>query len=151
MDADPYHFGERRAQALAGADEFPSGAAIRDFMPDQHRIFFTRMPYLAPITAGLSLPFTFFISNDAFYFGVLPVLSQVGGHYGVTPLEMARASLMGQPFHLLSPLVPSTYLLVSLAGVELGDHQRHTFGWAIATAAVMSLAAMATLAFPLLR
>jgi len=108
-------------------------------------------PYLAPITAALSLPFTFFISNDAFYFGVLPVLSEVAGHYGVTPVEMARASLMGQPFHLLSPLVPSTYLLVTLAEVELGDHQRHTFLWAVAVCAVMTLAAMATLAFPLLR
>lgn len=108
-------------------------------------------PYLAPITAALSLPFTFFISNDAFYFGVLPVLSEVAGHYGVTPVEMARASLMGQPFHLLSPLVPSTYLLVTLAEVELGDHQRHTFLWAVAVCAVMTLAAMATLSFPLLR
>ena len=107
-------------------------------------------PYMAPITAALSLPFTFFISNDAFYFGVLPVLSEVGGHYGVTPLAIARASLMGQPFHLLSPLVPSTYLLVTLCGVELGDHQRFTFKWAIAAGLVMSLVAMGTLAFPLL-
>jgi CitMHS family citrate-Mg2+:H+ or citrate-Ca2+:H+ symporter len=106
-------------------------------------------PYLAPITAALSLPFTFFISNDAFYFGVLPVLSEVAGRYGIAPVEMARASLMGQPFHLLSPLVPSTYLLVSLAGVELGDHQRHTFAWAALTGLAMTLAAMATLAFPL--
>jgi citrate-Mg2+:H+ or citrate-Ca2+:H+ symporter, CitMHS family len=106
-------------------------------------------PYLAPITAALSLPFTFFISNDAFYFGVLPVLAEAGTHYGITPLEMARASLIGQPFHLLSPLVPSTYLLVTLAGVDLGDHQRFTFRWAIALCLLMAVAAMLTLAFPL--
>jgi CitMHS family citrate-Mg2+:H+ or citrate-Ca2+:H+ symporter len=29
-------------------------------------------PYLAVITGILSMPFTFFLSNDAFYFGVLP-------------------------------------------------------------------------------
>jgi len=61
---------------------------------------------------------------------------------------MARASLMGQPFHLLSPLVPSTYLLVTLAGVDLADHQKFTFRWAVALGVVMSLAAMASLAFP---
>lgn len=106
-------------------------------------------PYMAPITAALSLPFTFFISNDAFYFGVLPILSEAAGHYGIAPVEIARASLMGQPFHLLSPLVPSTYLLATLAGVELADHQRFTARWAVAVGLVMSLVAMATLVFPL--
>lgn len=106
-------------------------------------------PYMAPITAALSLPFTFFISNDAFYFGVVPVLAEAGGHYGIAPIDIARASLVGQPFHLLSPLVPSTYLLVTLAGVELGDHQKFALKWALATCAVLVLVAMATLAFPL--
>ncbi len=59
-------------------------------------------PYLAPITAVISMPLTFFMSNDAFYFGVLPVLSEAAGHYGITPVEMARASIVGQPVHLLS-------------------------------------------------
>ena len=106
-------------------------------------------PHLAPITAALSLPFTFFISNDAFYFGVLPVLAQAGAQHGVEPIAIARASLMGAPFHLLSPLVPSTYLLVSLAGVELGHHQRATILWAVAACAVMTAACLVTGAFPL--
>ncbi len=108
-------------------------------------------PYMAPITAALSLPFTFFISNDAFYFGVLPILAEAAGHYGITPVEIARASLMGQPFHLLSPLVPSTYLLVTLAEVELADHQKFTFKWAIVLGVVMSVVAMLTLTFPFVR
>ena len=33
-------------------------------------------PHLAAITGVLSLPFTFFMSNDAFYFGVLQVLTE---------------------------------------------------------------------------
>lgn len=87
-------------------------------------------PYLAVITAVASMPFTFFMSNDAFYFGVLPILSEAAGQYGITPVEMARASLAGQPVHLLSPLVPSTYLLVGLAKVDFADHQRFTLKWA---------------------
>jgi CitMHS family citrate-Mg2+:H+ or citrate-Ca2+:H+ symporter len=87
-------------------------------------------PYMAPITAVLSMPFTFLISNDAFYFGMLPVLAKSAAEYGLTPMEIARASLVGQQIHLLSPLVASTYLLVGMSGIELGDHQKFMFRWA---------------------
>jgi len=96
-------------------------------------------PYLAVITGILSMPFTFFLSNDAFYFGVMPILTEAASHYGITAAEMARASLVGQPVHLLSPLVPSTYLLVGLAKVEFGDHQRFTLKWTVATSMLMLL------------
>ena len=94
-------------------------------------------PHLALITAVLSMPFTFFLSNDAFYFGVVPILSEAAGAYGISPAEIARASLIGQPVHLLSPLVPSTYLLVGLAKVDFGDHQKFTLKWTIASSLVM--------------
>ena len=81
-------------------------------------------PFMAVITGVLSIPMTFFMSNDAFYFGVLPVLSETAAHYGVSAAEMARASITGQPFHLQSPLVPAILLLVSLAKVDLGDHHK---------------------------
>jgi uncharacterized protein len=41
---DPFHAGERLAQAYAGVHA--PGAAIRDFMPDQHRLFFAQLPIL---------------------------------------------------------------------------------------------------------
>ena len=43
---------------------------------------------------------TFFISNDAFYFGMLPVLAEAASHYGLTAQQMASAALVGQPVHL---------------------------------------------------
>jgi CitMHS family citrate-Mg2+:H+ or citrate-Ca2+:H+ symporter len=106
-------------------------------------------PYLTIVTGVLSIPFTFFISNDAFYFGILPILAKAGQAYGISAAEMGRASLIGQPVHLLSPLVPSTYLLVSLAGVEFDAHQRHTIRWAILTSLVLLAAALATAVIPL--
>lgn len=81
-------------------------------------------PFLAVITGVLSIPMTFFMSNDAFYYGILPVLSESAANYGISPVEMARASITGQPVHLQSPLVPAILLLVSLAAVNLGDHHR---------------------------
>lgn len=105
-------------------------------------------PYLAPILAVASMPFTFFISNDAFYYGVLPVATQAAQAYGITSVEMARASLVGQPVHLLSPLVPSTYLLVGLAGVEFGDHQRFTLKWAIGICLILLIGSLLLGLFP---
>lgn len=104
-------------------------------------------PHLAPAVAAASLPGTFFLSNDAFYFGMLPVLAEAGAAHGIAPADMARAALMGQPFHLLSPLVPSTWLLVGLIRVEMGAHQKFTALPAAGVCLAMALAAMATGAF----
>lgn len=92
-------------------------------------------PHLGVITGVLSIPFTFLMSNDAFYFGVLPVLSETASHYGISAAEMARASITGQTFHMQSPLVPAILLLVALAGVGLADHHKKVL-W---RAAVVSL------------
>ena len=106
-------------------------------------------PYLAVVTGLLSVPFTFFISNDAFYYGVLPILAKAGATYGITPAEMARAALVGQPVHLLSPLVPSTFLLVGLLGVEFDEHQKFTIRWALGATLVLLAAGLLTAVVPL--
>lgn len=106
-------------------------------------------PYLAIVTGIVSIPFTFFISNDAFYYGVLPILAKAAQAYGISAAEMGRASVIGQPVHLLSPLVPSTYLLVGLAGVEFGDHQRFTIKWCLLTSLLMLAVGVATTVIPL--
>ncbi|SMX80151.1 MULTISPECIES: CitMHS family transporter [unclassified Brevibacterium] len=94
-------------------------------------------PYMAVITGLLSIPMTFFMSNDAFYFGILPVLAETAGHFGISAADMARASITGQPVHMQSPLVPAILLLVSLSGVELGDHHKKVLWRALIVALVM--------------
>ncbi|GEC06710.1 citrate:proton symporter [Streptomyces spinoverrucosus] len=94
-------------------------------------------PHMALVTGVLSLPLTYFMSNDGFYFGVLPVLAEAGAAHGVTPLEMARASLVGQPLHMSSPLVPAVYVLVGMAKVEFGDHTRFVVKYAALTSLVV--------------
>jgi CitMHS family citrate-Mg2+:H+ or citrate-Ca2+:H+ symporter len=94
-------------------------------------------PYLAVITGLISIPATFFMSNDAFYFGILPVLTETGAHYGIPAVDMARASITGQPVHMQSPLVPAILLLVSLAGVDLGDHHKKVLWRALIVSLVM--------------
>lgn len=46
MDQDPFHPAEREAQRRAGLESLPTGAGIRDFMPDQHRAFFEGLTYV---------------------------------------------------------------------------------------------------------
>lgn len=49
--------------------------------------------YPAPVTGILSMPFTFFMSNDASYSGILPVRSERAAHSGIAPAAMARADV----------------------------------------------------------
>ncbi|PRH78501.1 citrate:proton symporter [Streptomyces solincola] len=99
-------------------------------------------PHMALVTGLLSLPLTYFMSNDGFYFGVLPVLAEAGAAHGVSPLEIARASLVGQALHMSSPLVPAVYVLVGMARVEFGDHTRFTVKWAALTSLVVLAAGL---------
>ncbi|GHA60895.1 citrate:proton symporter [Streptomyces tauricus] len=94
-------------------------------------------PHMAVVTGALSLPLTYFMSNDGFYFGVLPVLAEAGAAHGVSPLEIARASLVGQPLHMSSPLVPAVYVLVGMAKVDFGDHTKFVVKWAALTSLVV--------------
>jgi CitMHS family citrate-Mg2+:H+ or citrate-Ca2+:H+ symporter len=105
-------------------------------------------PYLAVITGLLSIPMTFFMSNDAFYYGILPILAESASVFGITPVEMARASIIGQPVHLQSPLVPAILLLVSLASVNLGDHHKKVLWRATVVSLVMLLVGVLVGAIP---
>ncbi|MEU2622397.1 CitMHS family transporter [Streptomyces sp. NPDC007157] len=94
-------------------------------------------PHLALVTGVLSIPLTYFMSNDGFYFGILPVLAEAGQAHGVSSVEIARASIIGQPLHMSSPLVPAVYVLVGMAKVEFGDHTRFVVKWAALTSLVV--------------
>lgn len=101
------------------------------------------------ITALLSAPGTFFLSNDAFYYGVLPVLAEAGAQYGYTALELGVASLLGQAFHLLSPLVAFIYLLLSLTEQDLGEWQKESAKWALGIFVIFIALAAITGSVPL--
>jgi CitMHS family citrate-Mg2+:H+ or citrate-Ca2+:H+ symporter len=106
-------------------------------------------PYMAVVAGLLSIPGTFFISYDAFYFGVMPVIAKAGAAYGIEAAEIARASLIGAPVHALSPLTASTYLLIGLSKIELGDHQRFSLKWTLIVSLLMLALLMVTGAVPI--
>lgn len=101
------------------------------------------------VTAVVSAPGTFFLSNDAYYYGILPVFAEAGAGFGYTALNMTVASLLGQAFHLLSPLVAFIYLLLNLTGLEMGEWQKESAKWAIGIFVVFIAVAAVTGACPL--
>jgi CitMHS family citrate-Mg2+:H+ or citrate-Ca2+:H+ symporter len=106
--------------------------------------------YFGPLVALTSGPFTFVMSNDAYYFGIVPILSETASHFGVAPVEVARASLLGQNIHALSPLIAAIYLVSGLMKVEVGDMQRFALPFAVALNLFMIVVAIATGAVPLM-
>ena len=53
------------------------------------------------------------------------------------------------PVHLLSPLVPSTYLLVGMVGEDFGTLQRIFLKWAFGSTIVMIIVCVVLGIFPL--
>jgi CitMHS family citrate-Mg2+:H+ or citrate-Ca2+:H+ symporter len=102
--------------------------------------------YLPLIVAVVSMPLSLVFTPDAFYFGVMPVLAQAAGSFGMDPAVIGRASILGQMTtgFPLSPLTASTFILIGLSGVTLGDHQRFIFPWAFGTTLVMTAVAYLT-------
>lgn len=99
--------------------------------------------YWGLIITALSAPGTFFLSNDGWYFGVIPVLREAGLQYGFTDMQMALASLMGQAFHLLSPLVAFIYLLLRLTKLDMGEWQKAAAKYAVVVFAIFVITVLA--------
>jgi CitMHS family citrate-Mg2+:H+ or citrate-Ca2+:H+ symporter len=94
--------------------------------------------------AAASMPLSLAFDPDSFYFGLLPVLANASQAVGGSSVEVARAALLGQMTtgFPVSPLTPSTFLLVGLASVDLADHQRRTIVYAFGITLLMTVAAI---------
>lgn len=123
------------AMAQSAASVIPAGAA----------------PALPLIVGVLGVPLSLLFGPDAYYFGMLPVLIGIGEQFGVSGVDIAQASILGEETvgFPISPMTGSFYLLVGLAGVDIGRHIRHLIGWAWAASLVMLAVAVLTGAVPL--
>lgn len=98
------------------------------------------------ITGVISMPASLLFDPDSFYYGVLPVLAQTAEGLGVSALSVGRAAILGQMTtgFPVSPLTASTFLLIGLAGVDFGEHQKKTIPLAFLVTIVMLIVAMVT-------
>lgn len=81
--------------------------------------------YLHIIFGILALPLGLCIGTDAYFYGIMPLVIEVGSTYGIAPLSTAITMIIGKNLALMvSPLVPTTFLAIGLADVELKDHMK---------------------------
>ncbi len=100
-----------------------------------------------PLIIGLiAVPASLLFDPDSYYFGVMPVLATAVQKIGLNPALVARASISGQMTlgFPLSPLTPATFLLIGLADIDLGEHQKKTFPWAYGVSLVIIFVAVVT-------
>ena len=115
-------------------------AALVSIIPDSLGKFF-------PVIVGIiGMPASLLFDPDSFYYGVLPVLAQTAEGFGILGADVGRAAILGQMTigFPISPLTASTFLLVGLSGVDLGEHQKKTIPWAWAVSLVMVIVALIT-------
>jgi CitMHS family citrate-Mg2+:H+ or citrate-Ca2+:H+ symporter len=105
-----------------------------------------------PVVLGiLSMPLSLVLDPDSFYLGALPIIAEVASSFGVPPIQVGQAAILGQMTtgFPVSPLTPATFLLVGLCRLELADHQRFTAPWLFAASVLMTAACVLFGVFPL--
>lgn len=105
-----------------------------------------------PFVVGLiSMPLSLVFDPNSYYFGIMPVIAHTGEMLGVPAIQVAQASVLCQitTGFPVSPLTPATFLLCSLAGVDLADHQKFSIPVLWAASVVMTFACVIFGVFPL--
>lgn len=89
-------------------------------------------------TAFISIPLGFFRSNDAFMFGVVPVLAESAAQYGIHANTIAHAAVVSQITHMAGPASAPLWVLLGLLERDLGEFQKHALPWLSARASPSS-------------
>ena len=105
-------------------------------------------PHLHMMIGAVGVPLELILSTDAYYFGLLPVVSEVVAPYDVAPHAVVYALLIGSIVGtFLSPFSPALWLALGLAELEMGRHIRFSLApmWAFSLALMAVAMAMGVL------
>lgn len=106
-------------------------------------------PHMALITALVSAPATFLVSNEVWYFGIMPILVQMGAANGVSGIDIGRAALMGNPLHNMTPLIGSIWLSIGMLGISYDECFKFGLPYALGIFAVFVITSVLFGVFPI--
>lgn len=97
-------------------------AILTDFIPDA-------LGQFTHVIFGIfAFPIGIVTGTDAYFFGFMPPVLEVGAQFGIAPINGAMTMLIGKNLSLMvSPLVPATFLALGLVDIDLKQHMR--FSW----------------------
>ena len=102
------------------------GSMILSLIPEAMGAFYYH------IVGAIAGPIAIIFGTDAYFFGLQPIITEVGAALGHDPVGGAHVLLMGHNSTVLvSPFTPAMFLLIGLAGVDLKDHLRFSIPWGI--------------------
>lgn len=95
--------------------------------------------FIHVIFGVLALPLGMITGTDAYFFGLMPPIIEVGEVFGVAGINTAKTMLIGKNVALMiSPLVPATWLSLGLVeDLQVGDHIKFSFLWLYAISIIM--------------
>lgn len=102
--------------------------------------------FIHVIFGVLAVPLGMITGTDAYFFGLMPPIIEVGEVFGVLGMNTAKTMLIGKNVALMiSPLVPATWLSLGLVeDVQIADHIKFSFPWLFAISIVMLIVGFST-------
>ncbi len=108
-------------------------------------------PFIAPIVGFFSIPLHLLFDPDSYYFGVMPIIAEAAQAFGIPPVDVARASIIGQTTTgwTLSPMVGTFFLFIGMMKLDIGDWQKWALKYYMMVTTLMTIFAMVTGLFTL--
>jgi len=92
----------------------------------------------------LALPMGIMIGTDAYFFGFMPPVLEVGAQFGIAEANTAMTMLIGKNLSLMiSPLVPATFLALGFVDIDLKTHMRFSAKYLWIASVLMIIFALA--------
>jgi CitMHS family citrate-Mg2+:H+ or citrate-Ca2+:H+ symporter len=92
------------------------------------------------INAVFSGPAIWLLNNDAYYFGIFPVIAETASAYGFTDMQIGLASLTGQALRGFSPVIAALYFLAAYVDVDFSEYQKKMIPFSLLSFGVYLLA-----------
>jgi CitMHS family citrate-Mg2+:H+ or citrate-Ca2+:H+ symporter len=98
--------------------------SIIDILPDGV------LSHIATIVSIFGVPLELVLNTDAYYFALLPLVSEIANTYSVSSEATSYMMLVGNVAGtFISPFSPALWLAIGLAGIDMGKYIKYSILW----------------------